>query len=79
MQQQHSSGEMPQVNPGYGKFQLAKALMTSEQHTDSATRTRARLKVAKWIDVLQSTGCFRIRVVINAANGSSSMALRCKR
>ncbi len=53
MQPQHSKGEMPQVNPGYGKFQLAKALMTSEQHTDSATRTRARLKVARWIDVLQ--------------------------
>lgn len=40
------------VNPGYAAFQLAKALTTAEQNEDSATRERAREKVAKWEKVL---------------------------
>jgi hypothetical protein len=40
------------VNPGYAVFQIAKALATSAQHDDPATRERARQKIAKWETVL---------------------------
>ncbi len=42
-----------QVNPGYALFQIAKALTTSEQHEDEATRERARQKISKWITVFR--------------------------
>jgi hypothetical protein len=42
----------PQVNPGYPRLQIAKALTTAEQHRDPATRERARLRVRKWTAVL---------------------------
>ncbi len=40
------------VNPGYALFQLSKALTTSEQHEDAATRERAKARIAKWETVL---------------------------
>ena len=43
----------PGVNPGYAHWQLAKALTTSEDHPDLATRDKARQKVAKWVKVLE--------------------------
>lgn len=41
------------VNPGYAALQIAKALTTSEEHDDPATRERAREKIAKWEAVLK--------------------------
>ncbi|HEX6731905.1 MAG TPA: hypothetical protein VF074_17955 [Pyrinomonadaceae bacterium] len=43
-----------QVNPGYAAFQIAKALTTSEEHEDAATRERAKERVAKWERILVS-------------------------
>lgn len=40
------------VNPGYARWQIAKALTTSGEHADLATRERAREKVAKWVRIL---------------------------
>ena len=40
-------------NPGYAAFQIARALVTCEQHEDAATRERARVKVGKWMCVLE--------------------------
>jgi hypothetical protein len=42
----------PPVNPGYGLFQIAKALATSKEHPDPATRSRAVGKIEKWLRVL---------------------------
>jgi hypothetical protein len=42
------------VNPGYAAFQIAKALTTSEDHDDPATRERAKERIAKWETVLRS-------------------------
>jgi hypothetical protein len=42
------------VNPGYAAFQLAKALTTSEEHDDPATRQHAKEKVAMWETVLRN-------------------------
>lgn len=42
------------VNPGYAAFQIAKALTTSEEHEDPATRERAKERVAKWEHILRS-------------------------
>lgn len=42
------------VNPGYAAFQIAKALTTSEEHDDPATRERAKERVAKWEHILRS-------------------------
>jgi hypothetical protein len=42
------------VNPGYAAFQLAKAITTSTEHEDPATRERALEKVAKWQAVLEN-------------------------
>ena len=44
----------PQVNPGYAAFQIAKALTTSEEHDDPATRERAKGRIAKWETVLRN-------------------------
>lgn len=44
----------PGVNPGYAVFQIAKALTTSEEHEDPATRECARERIAKWQTVLQN-------------------------
>jgi hypothetical protein len=41
-----------QVNPGYALFQIARALTTSEEHDDLATRERAKEKILKWHTVL---------------------------
>lgn len=40
------------VNPGYGQYQIARALVTAEQHQDSETRKRAWEKIEKWVKVL---------------------------
>ena len=45
------SGEL-RVNPGYAVFQIAKALVTSEEHEDEATRERARDRISKWTAVI---------------------------
>ncbi len=42
------------VNPGYAAFQIAKALTTSEEHENPATRDRARERVSKWKTVLKN-------------------------
>lgn len=42
------------VNPGYAVFQIAKALTTSEQHDDPATRERAKEKISRWETVLKN-------------------------
>jgi hypothetical protein len=42
------------VNPGYAGFQIAKALTTSQEHADEATRERARSKISKWEAVLRN-------------------------
>jgi hypothetical protein len=44
----------PTVNSGYASLQLAKALTTSREHLDSATRVRAQKKVDQWATVLQN-------------------------
>jgi hypothetical protein len=44
-----------QINIGYAHFQIAKALTTSQQHADAATRERAQQKVGKWKRVLGGT------------------------
>lgn len=40
------------VNPGYAALQLAKALKTSAEHQDSATRERAQERISRWETVL---------------------------
>ena len=52
-QEENSQDETPQINPGYALFQMAKALTTSEQHEDAATRGHAQERVAKWQQVFQ--------------------------
>jgi hypothetical protein len=47
-----ASSDPKGVNPGYPAFQIAKALRTSEEHGDPATRARATEKAAKWEAVL---------------------------
>lgn len=42
------------VNPGYAALHIAKALTTSEEHEDPATRERARQRIAKWETVLRN-------------------------
>jgi hypothetical protein len=42
------------VNPGYAAFQIAKALTSSEQHEDPATRQRAKEKISRWETVLKN-------------------------
>ncbi|MCP4404827.1 MAG: hypothetical protein GY801_46945, partial [bacterium] len=45
-QREPTNTEAPQVNPGYALFQIARALLTSEQHDDPATRERAQRKIS---------------------------------
>lgn len=53
-------GEPSGVNPGYAVFQIAQALKTIAEHSETAefedaeTRERARAKIAKWETVLQN-------------------------
>lgn len=42
------------VNPGYAAFQIAKALTTSEEHDDDATRERTKERISKWETVLRN-------------------------
>lgn len=49
-----SAAQPAGVNPGYAAFQIAKALTTSEEHADPATRARAREKIARWETVLRN-------------------------
>ena len=42
------------VNPGYAKFQIAKALTTAGDHPDAATRERAYERVMTWAKVLEN-------------------------
>ena len=60
--QKHSHESMP--NPGYVAWQLSKALTTSADHDDPATRERARIKVEKWLQVLE--GLFSGRVAVGS-------------
>lgn len=48
------SGTPIGVNPGYAALQIAKALTTSQDHADQATRERAKEKIAKWETVLRN-------------------------
>ena len=52
MEENTANTSTPQINPGYGLFQIAKALTTSGQHPDPATRVRALQKIEKWTKVL---------------------------
>lgn len=40
------------VNPGYAAWQIAKALTTSTEHDDDATRARAKERASKWATIL---------------------------
>ncbi|MBI1247110.1 hypothetical protein GC197_04605 [bacterium] len=51
---QNQEDGTPQVNSGYAAFQLGKAITTSSEHEDQATRQRALEKAAKWQAVLQN-------------------------
>ena len=42
------------VNPGYAAFQIAKALTTSKEHDDAATRERAKERISRWETVLRN-------------------------
>jgi hypothetical protein len=42
------------VNPGYAAFQFARALTTSEEHEDAATRERAKARISKWEGILRN-------------------------
>lgn len=53
MPQDEPNSSTPQANPGYAAFQIARALKTSEQNGDAATRERARAKAEKWMGVLE--------------------------
>lgn len=52
MENRDSATGRGKVNPGYALFQIAKALSTSEQHTDAATQKRAQAKISKWTAVI---------------------------
>jgi hypothetical protein len=49
-----TESKRPGVNPAYAAFQIARALTTSQEHADEATRERAREKISKWESVLRS-------------------------
>jgi hypothetical protein len=51
--ERNQQGESLGINPGYAHWQLAKALTTSEEHADPATRERARQRVVTWAKVLE--------------------------
>lgn len=47
------TNETHESNPDYAAFQIARALATCEHHEDTATRERARVKIEKWMCVLE--------------------------
>jgi hypothetical protein len=53
-QDSNVDGKSVGVNPGYAAFHIAKALITSEEHDDAATRERAKEKISKWEAVLKN-------------------------
>ena len=59
------------ANPGYAAFQIARALATEENHTDPATRERAREKVKTWISVLE--GMFSGHLTIGSRQPMTSV------
>ncbi|MEW8029652.1 MAG: hypothetical protein AB2761_03455 [Candidatus Thiodiazotropha endolucinida] len=42
------------VNPGYAAFQISKALTTSKESDDAATRERTKKRISKWETVLRN-------------------------
>lgn len=54
MEQDNVTGDQIRVNPAFAGWQVAKALLTAEEHGDAATRERARARVDKWTSVLES-------------------------
>lgn len=46
------SGESP-IGLGYARLQIARALLTHEEHEEADTRERARQKILKWQEVIQ--------------------------
>jgi hypothetical protein len=50
------------INPGYANFQLAKALVTSEEHADAQTRENARQKILKWYSVIEGMLTGRLEI-----------------
>ena len=62
MEKKDTESKMPQVNPGYARFQIAKALITSEQHEDPATRERAQQRISQWTRVLDGILSGRVDV-----------------
>jgi hypothetical protein len=50
-QDETNNSEKPKAGSGYAQFQLAKAFTTEAEHTDPATRARARDRVKDWIAV----------------------------
>jgi hypothetical protein len=50
MNRKSHSGEV-KVGLGYAEFQIARALITQEQHEDAATRERAQLRISNWVAV----------------------------
>lgn len=52
MHDDDTTGKGPGIGSGFAVFQLAKALTASMAGTDSATRERARMRVASWEMVL---------------------------
>jgi hypothetical protein len=42
-----------QANPGYALGQLARAITTSQQHPDPATRARAEQKIVRWTQIYE--------------------------
>ncbi len=48
------SHPVPGVSPGYAGFQLAKALGTTDTHSDPETRERARKRAARWEAIIRN-------------------------
>jgi hypothetical protein len=65
------------ANPDYAAFQLAKALTTTEQHEDPATRKRAEERVSKWEAVLRhilmDTVAYRYRTPVEGMPGWATL------
>jgi hypothetical protein len=60
--QERNEANSISANPGYARFQIAKALLTSEQNADPAARERARRKIEKWANVLNGMADGALRV-----------------
>jgi hypothetical protein len=50
----HAPEHRPTVKSGYAELQIAKALLTSEEHPDADTRQRALAKIQTWKTVLSN-------------------------